>query len=123
VVEQIPLIIRLGGRDGVFRIAAHVVDNHYANPMISPRYQDSTMTRAELVAATGELLCSRLTGTPTDEPRSLAEVHIGRNIGEQEFESVVDDMMLAMDAEGVGGREQGEVLQVLWDMELDVVPL
>jgi hemoglobin len=123
VVEPIPLIIRLGGRAGVFRIAANVVDNHYANPLISTGDQDSTMTRDELVAATGEFLCSRLTGTPADEDASLAEVRTRKDVGEEEFESIVDDVLLAMEAEGVGGREQGEVLQVLWDMKLDVVPL
>ncbi len=60
---------------------------------------------------------------PTYTGRPLAEVHAGMNVSDEEFVAVIDDIMKAMDASGVGELEQAEALRILWGMKGDVVAL
>lgn len=122
-MEQIPLFIRLGGRDGVRKLSEHIVDNHLANPLIGTRYANSSKDRDGLAHSVTEFLCTRLTGEPTYEGLPVADVHTGMNIDEAEFMAVLDDIIAAMTSCGVGAREQGEVLQDLYSQKGDVVRL
>lgn len=120
-MEQIPLFERLGGRDGVRAVCERVVDNHFANPVVATRYENASMDREQLVHGATEFFCTGLSGVPTYEGGTLPEVHRGMNISDTEFVSVLDDILAALRAEGVGELEQAEVLAILYGMKDDVV--
>jgi hemoglobin len=120
-MEQIPLFDRLGGRDGVRAVCERVVDNHLANPVIATRYENASMDREQLVRGATEFFCTGLSGVPTYEGASMPEVHRGMNISDAEFVAVLDDILAALGAEGVGQLEQAEVLAILYGMKGEVV--
>ena len=122
-MEQIPLFQRLGGREGIRRMAERLVDNHLANPLIATRYANASKDRDQLVDGATEFFCTGLSGVPTYEGRPIADVHTGMNIDDAEFVSVLDDAIAAMGSLGVGEIEQAEVLHVLYSMKGDVVRL
>ena len=53
--------------------------------------------------------------------RAMLEAHRGMNISDQEFNAVIDDVMRALAKNGVGQREQNEVLCILWSMRGEIV--
>lgn len=122
-MDQPPLFDRLGGRDGIYALIERVVDNHLANPVVRTRYEHGTMDREQLVKGAAEFFCTGLSGVPTYEGRPLADVHAGMNVSEREFVSVLDDIIAAMEAQGIGELEQAEALRILWGMKAEVVGL
>lgn len=122
-MEQIPLFDRLGGRDGVRAVCERVVDNHLANPAVATRFANATLDRDQLVAGATEFFCTGLSGVPTYTGAPLPEVHRGMNVSDTEFVAVLDDILAALAAEGVGQLEQAEVLAILYGMKGDVVGL
>jgi hemoglobin len=122
-MEQPPLFERLGGREGLHGLLEKVVANHFANPLICTRYENATASRDELLEGAFEFFCTGLSGVPTYTGKPLAEAHRGMNVSDQEFVAVIDDIMNAMNAHGVGDLEQAEALKILWGMKGDIVGL
>jgi len=122
-MEQTPLFDRLGGREGLHGLLEKVVANHFANPLVCTRYENAKASRDELLEGAFEFFCTGLSGVPTYEGLPLADAHRGMNVSDQEFVAVIDDIVKAMDAHGIGELEQAEALKILWDMKPDVVGL
>lgn len=122
-MEQIPLFDRLGGRDGIRKMAERLLDNHLQNPLIATRYANASKDREQLVDGATEFFCTGLSGVPTYEGRPIADVHTGMNIDDAEFVAVLDDAIAAMGSLGVAEHEQAEVLHILYSMKGDVVRL
>ncbi|MEY4526739.1 MAG: hypothetical protein RL768_458 [Nitrospirota bacterium] len=53
--------------------------------------------------------------------KSMLAAHKGMNIDHAEFMVVLDDTLAALDKNGVGRREQEEVLFVMYGMRQDIV--
>lgn len=122
-MEEASLFDRLGGRDGIARVVDDVMANHLANPVISTRFAHATQSIEVLAKHATEFFCTGLSGVVTYEGRALNEAHAGMNITEQEFVEALDDILAALSKNGVGEREQGEVLKILYGMKPDVVRL
>lgn len=122
-MEQAPLFERLGGRDGVFQLVDKIITNHLSSPVVGQRFQHAPMGEEAMKNNAAEFFCTGLSGVPTYEGRPLADAHAGMNISEEEFVAVIDDVIAALESGGVGEREQGEVLRILWGMKPDVVRL
>lgn len=122
-MNDTPLFDRLGGRDGLHDLMKQVVANHYENPVVGTRFEHAEMTREELLESAHEFFCTGLSGVETYEGQPLADAHRGMNITEQEFVEVIDDIIAAMEAKGIGELEQAEALRILWGMKPDVVRL
>lgn len=120
-MEQPTLFERLGGRAGVFQLVDKIIANHLASPVVGERFQNATLSQDQMVQGAGEFFCTGLSGVPTYEGRPMADVHAGMDISEAEFVAVIDDVLAALSAGGVGEREQGEVMHILWAMKEDVV--
>ena len=115
------LFERLGGREGITRIAEKVIANHMANPRIKTRFEHADQSVEELICHAIELFCTGLTGLDTYRGRSLPDAHAGMNIDEAEFVSALDDILAVLDSESVGQPEQAEVLQMLYGMKADII--
>ena len=112
---------RLGGTEGIKRIANDLVDTHMANPIIAPRFANSDPDKVKNGAAT--FFITGTGGPAVYEGEDMAATHKGMNISPAEFMAVLDDALLALEKNGIGQREQEEVLFVLYSMRNDVVAI
>ena len=110
---------RLGGAKGIAGIAAELWLNHTRNPLIRQRYVNSDPEKVKQLVR--EMLGAGTGGPETYTGKSMLDAHRGMNISEQEFNTVVDDMMDALAKNGVGPREKDEILSIMWSMRKEIV--
>ncbi len=110
---------RLGGTDGIQRIANVLVDNHAANPVTAARFVDTDLDKAKKGAA--EFFISGTGGPNVYTGLDMVAVHRGMNISETELVAVLSDALDALRKNNVGQREQEEVLFILFSMRDDVL--
>ncbi|SFM47931.1 group I truncated hemoglobin [Marinobacter pelagius] len=114
------LFNRLGGVDGITRIANDVVDNHAVNKVVGVRFADIDLPKLKHAAAT---FFVSATGGPSDayQGKDMLAAHRGMNISPSEFMAVLDDALLALEKNGIGQREREEVLYALYGLRSQVV--
>jgi len=111
---------RLGRREGITRITSDLMKNHLANPLVNVRYMASEdIERVERRAV--EFFCAGTGGPEAYTGQDMVATHKGMNISEQEFMSVIDDAMDAMQKNGIDDATRNEVLAVLWSMRREVM--
>ena len=115
----VSLYERLGGTEGITKIASDLIDIHMANPRIAPRYANSDVAKVKNGAATFFITG---TGGPVGyKGEDMLATHKGMNIDSGEFMAVLDDALAALDMNNVAQREKEEVLYILYGMKSDVV--
>ena len=110
---------RLGGEENIRKIAETLFDKHSANNTIRARYVNSD--RTNVVQLVFEFLCSATGGPQAYTGRDMLTTHKGMNISEEEFMAVLDDLLEALQANGVGQREQEELLLANYNLRGDIV--
>ena len=110
---------RLGGTEGITKIASDLVDLHMANSTIAPRFTNSDPDKVKNGAAT--FFISGTGGPDVYQGKDMLATHKGMNISASEFMAVLDDALEALKMNNIGQREQEEVLFVLYSMRADVV--
>jgi len=119
VIMSESLYERLGGTDGITNIASDIIDNHMANKAIAPRFADSDVAAIKKSAAT--FFIAGTGGPNVYTGKDLLAAHKGMNISATEFMAVLDDALAALEKNGVGQREQEEVLFAFYSMRSQVV--
>jgi hemoglobin len=113
---------RLGGRPRIETIVNDVVANHLANPVIAPRFAALDAERlAKLKGHALDFFCMGSGGSEQYAGRDMRTAHKGMNINEQEFVAALDDILGALDKNGVAQQEKHEVLAILYSLKGDVV--
>ena len=110
---------RLGGSEGITRIAGDLVDIHLSNPAIAARFANSDIDRLKHNAAT--FFISGTGGPNVYEGKDMLAAHKGMNISAAEFMAVLDDALTALQKNNIGQREQEEVQFTFYSMRGDVV--
>ena len=111
---------RLGRHEGITRITADLMKNHLANPLVNSRYLNSeNLERIERRVV--EFFCAGTGGPETYSGKDMIATHKGMNINEQEFMTVIDDAMDALQKNGIDEATCNEVLGVLWSMRREVL--
>jgi len=110
---------RLGGTEGINKIANDVIDNHVANETIATRFAASDIPAIKNAAAT--FFIAGTGGPDVYEGKDLLTAHKGMNISATEFMAVLDDALSALQQNNIGQREQEEVLFALYSMRSQVV--
>jgi hemoglobin len=111
---------RLGQRDGIARITRSLIQNHMANPLVKTRYENSeNMDRVEQRVI--EFFCAGAGGPESYSGQDMLATHRGMNISEQEFVSVIDDAMAALESNGIEPSTRNEVLAILWSLKGEVI--
>jgi len=111
---------RLGRHDGITRITRELIRNHLANPLVNVRYgQVKDMDRLERNVI--DFFCAGAGGPETYGGKDILSTHRGMNVNEQEFVTVIDDAMAALETCGVDGPTRNEVLAILWSLKGEVV--
>jgi hemoglobin len=114
------LFDRLGGHNGITRITRELMKNHLANPLVKTRYENSEdLARVERRVV--EFFCAGAGGPQTYSGQDMLTTHRGMNISEQEFITVVDDAMAALETCGIEVPVRNEVLAILWSLKGEVV--
>lgn len=113
------LFERLGGIEGINRIASDVVDNHLTNKAVSARFHATEIAKFKTVVA--DFFITGTGGPSRYSGKDMLAAHRGMNISPAEFMSVLDDAMKALEMNGIGQREQEEVLYTLYSMRKEVV--
>lgn len=113
------LFERLGGSDGITRIAGDVVDLHRQNGRIATRFAESDVDKLKKTVAA--FFITGTGGPAIYEGDDMLAVHKGMNIDSDEFIAVLDDALEALDKNGIGKRKQEEVLFVLYSMKKEIL--
>jgi hemoglobin len=110
---------RLGGTEGITKIASDLVDIHLANPRISPRFADSDVAVVKNGAAT--FFITGTGGPAVYQGKDMLATHKGMNVDSGEFLAVLDDALEALEKNEIGQREKEEVLYIFYSMKSDIV--
>ena len=112
---------RLGGTEGITRIASDAVDNHLANPAIATRYENAKASVDEMKNAAATFFIAGTGGPNCYEGKNLLDAHKGMNINGTEFMAVLDDILGALQKNGISQKVQEEVLFILYSMRGEIV--
>ncbi|MFW1676199.1 group I truncated hemoglobin [Pontibacter sp. JAM-7] len=113
------LFDRLGGEAGIRSIASDVVDLHCANPLIAARFKNSDVGQLKQLA--GDFFITGSGGPQIYQGKEMAVAHQNMNISDNEFMTVVDDAMAALDKNGHGDAVKAEVLYIFYSLRPEVV--
>ena len=112
---------RLGASEGIRNIISDVVDNHLANPAVSPRFKNMKLTPEELKTSAGNFFIVG-TGGPDDyQGKDMLATHKGINISANEFMAALDDILAALNKNEEEQRELEEVLSRLYSFRSEIV--
>ena len=110
---------RLGGTEGITRIADDLVELHAKNPLIAARFENSD--KAALKRTVAEFFITGSGGPEIYKGKDMVSVHKGMNINGEEFVAALDDAMAALDKNGIGEAEKQETLAILFSMRGEVM--
>lgn len=110
------LFERLGGAVGIDRIVDDVIAGHLVNPVIKTRFENARdLERAKRMAK--EFLAAGSGGKVTYSGKDMMAAHKGMNITEQEYLAATDDILAALDKNGVGEDARKDVLAILYSLK------
>lgn len=110
---------RLGAAKGVEKLVDDILALHLKNPVVATRFLNGDLERAREKAR--EFIAMGTGGPAAYTGKDMRETHRGMNISEQEFVAVLDDILAAMDANGVGQREKEEFLAIAYSLKGDII--
>lgn len=117
---QRSLYERLGQKDGITRIVDDVMANHLANPVVQTRFENiKDLDHAKRMAA--EFFCAGCGGPDPYTGRDMLATHRGMNISEQEYVAVMDDILVALDKNGIDRVTRNEVVAVLYSLKNEII--
>ena len=118
-MSEASLYERLGAEDGIRKFAESLFDHHKNNPAVNARYIDSD--RDEVVRLVTEFVCAGTGGPQEYTGKDMIAAHRGMNISEAEYVAVMDDILAALNDNGVGQREQEEFLMIAYSVRGDIL--
>jgi hemoglobin len=100
----ISLYQRLGGDEG---IAAHL-----ANPLVKTRFKEiRDMTHTKQLVS--EFFTASLGSPPTYTGKGMLGAHKGASVSEQEFQAAINDIVGAMNKNGMDEGSKNDILAIL----------
>ncbi len=116
---QKPLYERLGGESGIRKIASDVLDKNFNNPLIGYHFRNIDMDKLKRLVF--EFFSMGTGGPHHYSGRDMRTAHTGMHINEEEWVSATDDMVWALDKNGIGELEKNEVITILESLKGEVV--
>lgn len=111
---------RLGRFEGLTRIVDDVMKAHLANPLVRTRFENSKdLDHAARMAV--EFFCAGCGGPEPYTGRDLVTTHKGMNISEQEYMAAMDDIVEALQKNGIDDATRNEVVAVLYSLKGQVI--
>jgi len=110
---------RLGGRDAISAVITDSIGNIAADTRINQRFKDTNATN--LTKNLVDLICERSGGPCVYTGRDMSAAHEGMQIGDDEFDALVEDLGKSMDTFKVPAREKRETIALLAKMKNAIV--
>ena len=116
---QRTLYERLGARAAITAVVNDFVGNVARDKRINGFFAKTDIPRLKRLLV--QQICAGSGGPCQYEGRSMREAHRGLNIRNQDFDALVQDLVMSLNKFGVKQREQRELLALLGPMRKDVV--
>lgn len=125
-MSSVSLFDRLGGSSGINALVEDIVALHMENPIIRPRFRPYLET-PEKLAITKKHLCAFLEagsgGAAQYTGRDMREAHRGMNINEAEYVAAIDDILAALQKNGIDEQTQKDVLAIAYSLKGQILHL
>jgi len=115
---------RLGGTPVLTAVVDSFVGHVMADTRINKYFQriaDDTVATQGFKRKLVEQLCQGASGPCTYSGLDMKSAHQGMNLTDADFDALLEDLVRALDAEGVSQRNKNELLGVLGQMRGDIV--
>ena len=111
---------RLGGAEGVARLVDDVVAAHLSNPIVKTRFENvKDLDHLKKMAC--EFFCAGSGGPETYTGKDMLAAHKGMNISEQEYLAVMDDIVGAMNKNGLDEDAKKDVIAILYSLKGEII--
>ena len=111
---------RLGGADGIAKIVDDIMAAHLTNPAVKARFENiRDLDRAKKMAR--EFFCAGSGGPEKYTGKDMLAAHKGMNISEQEYLAATDDIVGALDKNGIAEDAKKDVIAILYSLKSNIV--
>lgn len=118
-VDQQPLYVALGEREGIGRLSTDLLDRVYADDRIAFLFENAH--RPTLEGHIADHLCHEVGGPCDYKGLPMIDAHLGMGIREDEFELFVEHMIVAMESQGFPVRTQNRVLALMAPLRSEII--
>ena len=108
-----------GQKEGIRAVMEDFVQRLMVDPRMAPFFKNTN--RERLVTQLTEQLCQEAGGPCTYRGAPMGPAHAGMNIGKGDFNALVEDLIDAMDAEGIPVVAQNRLLARLAPMRGQII--
>ncbi|MDZ7845527.1 MAG: group 1 truncated hemoglobin [Owenweeksia sp.] len=115
---------RLGSEKGIKKIVDDIVDAHMENPVIKVRFLPYLEDPENLKKLKGHLVTFICNGTGGEQEytgRDMVTTHTGMNISEEEYMAGTDDILKALDKNGIDEESKKDVLAICYSLKDDIM--
>ncbi len=109
----------LGGKSGVHELATNLLVNIAHDERIVDLFRDAKIDRLRDKLA--EQFCVLGGGPCTYTGDTMMQAHAGMHITDAQFNALVEDLIKAMESQGIAVRAQNHLLALLAPMHADIV--
>ena len=111
---------RLGSAGGIARLVDDVMAAHLVNPLVKTRFENiKDLDRAKKMAR--DFFCAGAGGPETYTGKDMLAAHKGMNISEQEYLAVTDDIVGAMEKQGISEDARKDVIAILYSLKGSII--
>ena len=110
---------RLGGEKKLKKIVNDILDKNFNNPIISHHFRNTDMNKLKKLVF--EFFSMGTGGPHQYTGRDMITAHTGLHISGKDFLVGNDDVLLALEENGIGQEEKEEVIAILDSMKADVI--
>ena len=111
---------RLGGATGIAALVDDVMAAHLINPLVKTRFQNiKDLDRAKKMAR--EFFCAGSGGPEPYTGKDMLAAHKGMNVSEQEYLAVTDDIVGAMEKQGLSEDTKKDVIAILYSLKGQII--
>ena len=111
---------RLGGAEGIARLVDDLVAAHLSNPIIKTRFENiKDLDHAKQMAR--EFFSAGSGGPQAYTGKDMLAAHKGMNISEQEYLAAMDDIVGAMNKNGIDEDAKKDVIAILYSLKGEII--
>lgn len=111
---------RLGGAEGIARLVDDLVAAHLINPIIKTRFENiKDLDHAKQMAR--EFFSAGSGGPQAYRGKDMLAAHKGMNISEQEYLAAMDDIVGAMNKNGIDEDAKKDVIAILYSLKGEII--
>ena len=105
---------RLGGAERIAAIIEDSIDRHAVNPILAPRFRGKDLPSLKHIGM--RYFCAGATARKECSGREIRTLSAEIDISERELAALIDDLLAALQDHGVGPRETGEIVALLYSL-------